>query len=155
MLTPSEIATKIGLDIAELIPQELINAELQRRVVSVIGQDNYDAIVADMGEGDVYEIIGVLISGALAYYVAAEMVTVLQNRPDQRGVFNLRAETANNAMPEGVDATVAYFRQIANANMGEVIRWIDLNMPTRPEPEKTLGDVVKVKRGRKKKNYDL
>ncbi len=127
MVTAQNISDKLGIDVTALIPAELIEAEKQIRIIHVIGQTAYDAIAADMETGEDYEVVGGFLKSALIYYVAAEMVMIQQNRPDQRGIFNLNAETARSAPETGVDETVKHYRNIANRHLQMALDWIKEN----------------------------
>ena len=142
MVTASQIATTLKVGIDDLIPAELITAEANRRIVSVIGKSAYDAIEAANGSGEDYEVPGGYMDTALTYFVGAEMVGVIANRPDQRGVFKLNAETAQQAMPDGLDSLTAYYRDMANTHLQILLDWIKENETTWTIPELKFGDRV-------------
>jgi len=84
MITAQDISDNLGIDVTGLIPAELIESEKQIRIIHVIGQTAYDVIEADMETGEDYEVPGGYLKSALIYYVAAEIVMVMVNRPDER-----------------------------------------------------------------------
>jgi hypothetical protein len=125
MVTAQDISDNLGIDVTGLIPAELIESEKQIRIIHVIGQTAYDVIEADMETGEDYEVVGGYLKSALIYYVAAELVTVQHNRPDQRGIFNLNAETAQRVQESGTDELVKHYRNIANRHLQMAIEWIE------------------------------
>jgi hypothetical protein len=135
MVTAQDISDKLGFDVTALIPAELIEAEKQIRIIHVIGQTAYDVIEADMETGEDYEVPGGYLKSALIYYVAAELVTVQHNRPDQRGIFNLNAETAQRVQESGTDELVKHYRNIANRHLQMALDWINENESTWALPE--------------------
>jgi len=135
MVTAQDISDNLGIDVTGLIPAELIESEKQIRIIHVIGQTAYDVIEADMETGEDYEVPGGYLKSALIYYVAAELVTVQHNRPDQRGIFNLNAETARSVNEMGIDETVKHYRNIANRHLQMAIEWIEENATAWTMPE--------------------
>jgi hypothetical protein len=125
MVTAQDISEHIGVTVTGLIPTELIDSEEKLRIIDVIGQTAFDAIEADMASGGDYEVVGGYLKSALIYYVAAEIVMVMVNRPDERGIFNLNAETARSVNEMGIDETVKHYRNIANRHLQMAIELIE------------------------------
>jgi hypothetical protein len=63
------------------------------------------------------------------------LVTVQHNRPDQRGIFNLNAETAQRVQESGTDELVKHYRNIANRHLQMALDWINENESTWALPE--------------------
>jgi hypothetical protein len=135
MVTAQDISEHIGVTVTGLIPTELIDSEEKLRIIDVIGQTAFDVIEADMETGEDYEVPGGYLKSALIYYVAAEIVMVMVNRPDERGIFNLNAETAQRVQESGTDELVKHYRNIANRHLQMALDWIKENESTWTMPE--------------------
>lgn len=133
LITASDIATTVfnNSEMDTLFQSSVIEAVEKRRIIDVITEDAYDAIVAAMGTGETYEAEGALLETALCYYVAAENIIAIATRPENRGVFNLNAEVAQRVEADGLHALKVHYMFVANQHMAECFElieaWTDYN----------------------------
>ena len=127
LITASDIATTVFNDsqMDSLFTTSAIEAVEQRRIVDVITSDAYDAIIADMDEGGTYEVEGGHLQTALCYFVAADLIITIGTRAENRGIFNLNAETAQRAEQDGLYGLQLHYFHMANQFMVKALELIE------------------------------
>ena len=108
-----------------LFTTSAIEAVEKRRIIGAIGSTAYDAIVADMDEGGAFEVEGDYLQTALCYFVAADLIITIGTRAENRGIFNLNAETAQRAEKDGLYGLQLHYFHMANQFMVKALELIE------------------------------
>jgi len=108
-----------------LFTTSAIEATEQRRIIGAIGSAAHAVIIADMGKDEDFEAEGAYLKTALCYFVAADLIITIGTRAENRGIFNLNAETAQRAEKEGLYGLQLHYFHMANHFMVKALELIE------------------------------
>ncbi len=129
MVTGTDIAAVYGdSTLSGMFSNAFIAAIKREKIESVIGEtaliyivDNETAETPDESIVSQYN----NLKSSLAYYCAAEGLSLIATRAENRGVFELNAEMARSASPQAIKANQLVYNAIANSYLKKVIEWLE------------------------------
>ena len=92
------------------------------------GEAIYEAIIAAMGTGEDYEVVGGYLAAALNYYVAANVFDRISTGVETRGVMEYTSPNAQKAQPDTKDNVKAEYNRNGSILFDKALNWINENM---------------------------
>ena len=92
------------------------------------GEDIYEAIIDDMGDGGDYETVGGYLQKSLSFYVAASVLDTIANGVETRGVFEYTADSANKSQTDEKKSIKAGYMKAGALWFDKALNWINENM---------------------------
>ncbi len=129
MITGTDIAAIYGdSTLSGMFSSAFISAIQKEKIETVIGEtaliyivDNETAETPDESIVSQYN----NLKSSLAYYCAAEGLSLIATRAENRGVFELTAEMARSASPGAIKSNQLVYNTIANSYLKMVVEWLE------------------------------